>query len=386
MNYKGERLRATIAHMDIMKLIIILNLLGTFPVKPNLYAPIMKKYLFYISQNYSFAILRPIQEILQARGDEVYWFFEGSAVNPDYLLKDESRIDHFDQIKTYLPDVVIAPANSIPTFMPGLKVAVFHGFDAGKLSRSGQNDHFKIRGCFDLYCTQGPNTTGPFRELQEKKGFFNVVETGWSALDPLFGTEDKPKINDKPVILFCSTFSKRLSCARELYETVADISRNGQWRWIVQFHPKMDRDTEKLYKDLQHENLTYIETDNIIPLLKKSDVMLCDSSSVISMFMVQKKPVVTFRNIDPGPHLLDINDHRDLEKTIHLALTHPPQLMQEIHLHIQKLHPYQDGKSSQRVVAAIDDVLNGKYSVKRRKPFNLFKNFKFRKRLNYWKF
>ena len=42
----------------------------------------MKKFLFYISQTYSFAIIRPIQEILLARGDEVRWFIEGNDVGP----------------------------------------------------------------------------------------------------------------------------------------------------------------------------------------------------------------------------------------------------------------------------------------------------------------
>jgi len=124
----------------------------------------MKKYLFYISQNYSFAILRPIQKLLNERGDIVRWFFEGDAVNKAYLFKQDRLLQNIHEVFKYKPDAVLAPANSIPSFLPGLKVAIFHGFDAGKLGRKGHNDHFKIRGCFDLYCTQGPSTTTVFKQ------------------------------------------------------------------------------------------------------------------------------------------------------------------------------------------------------------------------------
>ena len=95
----------------------------------------MKKYLFYISQNYSFAILRPVQKLLWQRGDEVYWFFEGLAVNAEFLKPEEKRLKSIAQIKSLNPDAVLAPANKIPTFIPGLKVAVFHGFDAGTAAK-----------------------------------------------------------------------------------------------------------------------------------------------------------------------------------------------------------------------------------------------------------
>lgn len=346
----------------------------------------MKKYLAYISQNYSFAILRPVQQLLQQRGDEVIWFFEGNDVNPDYLLDYEQRLISIEQVMAYQADVVLAPANSIPSFIPGLKVAVFHGFDAGKLDSRGRNDHFKIRGCFDLYCTQGPGTTREFQKLQKKFKFFNVIQTGWPALDPLFDEEKILEKESKPTILFCSTFSKKLSCAKALYATVRDISRTGKWRWLVQFHPKMDAEVVQMYRDLQNDYLTFVETDNIIPLLRQADVMLCDTSSVIDMFVVQNKPVVTFKNLLASDHLLDIDDSALLETALEDAIDRPQALMQKIHQHIEQLHPYRDDHSSQRVIQAIDDVLVGKYPLSCRRPSNFLRNLKFRKKFHYWKF
>lgn len=344
----------------------------------------MKKYLFYISQNYSFAILRPIQNVIRGMGDEVRWFLEGSAINPGYLKEDEKQLETIEQVKHYRADVVIAPANSIPGFIPGLKVGVFHGFDPGKLDRSGHNDHFKIRGCFDLYCTQGPNTTGPFQEMQKKYGFFNVIETGWSTLDPLFDYPPATK-SSKPTILLCSTFSKRLSCAKHIFPTVEKLSQSGRWQWLVQFHPKMDTKVIDQYKSIQGNHLKFIETDNVIPLLQQADVMVCDTSSVITMFLIQNKPVVTFKNINPGPYLLDIEIPALLEQTIVKALDQPTALMRQITEFARQTHPYADGKSSQRVVSAIGDVLTGKHPLHKHKPLNILRNLKYRKRLKYWK-
>lgn len=346
----------------------------------------MKKYLFYISQNYSFAILRPVQKVLWQRGDEVYWFFEGSAINPGYLSSSEKCLKNMDQVMQYQADATLAPAQSIPGFLPGLKVAIFHGFDAGKLDNRGHNDHFKIRGCFDLYCTQGPDTTKPFKTLQDKYDFFNVIETGWPALDPLFSNTQKINKSKKPTVLLCSTFSKRLTCAKKLLPIITKISKSGKWQWIVQFHPKMDPAVINQYKAIQSKYLSYIETDDVIPLLQQADVMVCDTSSVITMFIVQNKPVVTYKNISPGSHLLDINNSEFLEDSIEYALTRPKQLIQHIDHHIKQIHPYQDGLSSLRVVKAVDDVLEGKHQVPGTLPLNLIRNFKHRKRLNYWKF
>jgi len=152
-----------------------------------------KKYLFYISQNYSYAILRPLQKAIWARGEQVAWFLEGNEVNADYLFDNEHRLFSIEQIYEFKPDAVFYPSNIAPTFLPGINVAVFHGFDAGKVDKLGNNDHFKVRNCFELYCTQGPSTTKPFTNLEKQHRHFKVIETGWCALDELYKTN--PEIN-----------------------------------------------------------------------------------------------------------------------------------------------------------------------------------------------
>jgi CDP-glycerol glycerophosphotransferase (TagB/SpsB family) len=344
----------------------------------------VKRYLFYISQNYSYAILRPLQSAILARGDKAAWFLEGKEVNADFLKADEHQLKSINEIKTYNPEAVFYPSNIAPTFLPGINVAIFHGFDAGKVDKKGNNDHFKIRNCFDLYCTQGPSTTEPFLKLVTKGSHFKVTETGWCALDRLY-LESEKKSESRPTILLCSTFSKKLSCAPHLFEEVKRLCQLNKWNWLVQFHPKMSVEIVNQYKSIQNDNLSFVETDDVIPLLQKSDVMVCDTSSVLIMFLLLGKPVVTYKNIAPKNYLVDIDNVDLLEQSIEEALEKPPELMAHIEDFINMTHPYNDGKSSIRVLNAVEEVLSGKLSLEN-KPIDFFRQFKMRKKLNYWQF
>ena len=343
-----------------------------------------KKFVLNISQNYSFAILRPLQAAIRNSNGDVYWFVQGSSVNLAYFTADEKILKSVDDVIKYEPDAVIFPANIAPTFFPGINVAVFHGFDAGKVDKKGLNDHYKVRNCFDLYCTQGPDSTAEFQRLAAKHQTFKVIETGWCALDPLF-TNDNVDKAIKPTILMCSTFSKQLTCAPQLFETVKSLSQTGKWNWLIQFHPKMDKSIVDKYKSIQSEHLTFVETDDVIPLLKRADVMVCDTSSVLIMFLLQGKPVVTFNNISPGDYLIDIDSADKLEESIEYALQKPECLMDNIQEYIDCTHPYIDGKSSYRLLDAIDKTIAEKENIKP-KPLDIFRQFKMRKKLSYWKF
>lgn len=347
-----------------------------------------KKYLMYISQNYSYAVLRPLQQEIITQGGEVKWFLEGDEVTSNFLKDNEAQLLTIEEVIRWSPDVSFVPGNVIPPFIPGIKVGLFHGFNSGKLNRKGFEDHFNIRGCFDLYCTQGPNTTSKFEQLSNQYKHFAVKETGWPTLDPLFNPDTKSiytQPDDKrKTLLICSTFSRNLSLAPKLYQTIKTFSEQGKWRILMQFHPKMPQQLVAQYKALQNENLTFIETDNVLPLLKAADVMLCDTSSILLMFILQRKPVVTFCNQNPGKHLIDVTDPEKVEAAIELALTHPVQLMDDIESFCQQLHPYQDGLSSQRVLAACNELVLTDPKLKP-KPLNLIRNLKMRKKLNYWR-
>ena len=79
----------------------------------------------FISQNYSYAILRPLQREILARGGEVKWFFYGDEVNQNFLRSDESCLETIDDVISGNQTFHTFPG-IIPNFIPE-KVAVFHG-------------------------------------------------------------------------------------------------------------------------------------------------------------------------------------------------------------------------------------------------------------------
>ena len=122
-----------------------------------------QKYLMYISQNYSYAMLRPIQSAILARGGSVKWFLEGKEVSEKYLLSDEIQLNTVEEVNQWGADFVLVPGNVVPSFIKGIKVGLFHGFNSGK---RGNDAHFKIRQCFDMYCTYQNKIGRDTSELQ----------------------------------------------------------------------------------------------------------------------------------------------------------------------------------------------------------------------------
>jgi len=348
----------------------------------------MLRALFYADQNYAFAILRPLQAEILRRGGAVRWFFVGTEIDADYLADSEVALPSVAEVREWRPDVVFVPGNTVPRAIPGLKVQVFHGFAAGKRYGRDKDAHFAIRGCFDLYCTHGPSNTGEFQRLADEHGHFRVVETGWPMVDPLFTDPvDNSFVDDadpRPTVLFCSTFSHRYSCAETLFDTVRGLKTRGAYRWLVQFHPKMAAETVNKYRGIADENLRFIETDNVIPVLQAADIMVCDTSSVLMMFLLLHRPVVAFRNEDPGPQLINIREPAELEAALERGLGEDPQRDAAIRQYALQIHPYRDGLSSGRVIDAVETLLREGLQVRRRKPLNLLRELKMRQSLNFW--
>jgi CDP-glycerol glycerophosphotransferase (TagB/SpsB family) len=258
-------------------------------------------------------------------------------------------------------------------------VEVFHGFSVGK--RSEQRGHFRIRGSFDLYCTQGPDTTQPFLELQRLHGYFRVVETGWPKLDPLFAASAPAQVSARPTILFASTFTEEISCARVLHHTIGQLAQRADWQWLVTLHPKMAPDVVMSYQGLAGPNLQFCATDDILQLYARADVLLSDTSSVVPEFLVQHKPVVTFRNRKPGPQLLNVLQPAEVLPALQRALQPTPELLAEIRRYADAIHPYRDGRSSERVVQATTEAMRMGRSGLQRKPWNLWRKLQARQRL-----
>ena len=336
-----------------------------------------KKYLLYGSERYALAILRPLQTAIRARGGETAWFFDGPGA--DDLASDEKLLT-VAQVRAWQPYAVLTGSNAVPHFFPGIKVQTFHGFDAGKPR------HIYIRGFFDIYCTSGPQDTAAFQAKADQFKYFSVHETGWPKLDPFMSQlSDRPDPNrNPPIILYHSTFSPSWSAANILYDNIKHLSQDGRWRWIVTFHPKMHPEIVARYRALESAFLQFADNDNILEIFPHVDMMCSDTSSALNEFLLTYKPVVTFKNRRPGPQLIDIHDPSEFEPAIQRALSRPPELMQAIRDYAHRIHPFRDGHSSERVLDAIDQFVGYQKAQLRRKPLNLWRKLKLRRRIGYW--
>lgn len=347
----------------------------------------MAEYLLFATERYALPILQPLARALHRSGQSVSAWMEGAATGAGWDvpvravgLRDALRLR---------PRAVFSAANWVPTFVSGAKVQLFHGFNVEK--RDQARGHFRVRGLFDLYCTQGPATTAPFRDLAAREGHFAVAETGWPKLDPLFapaspqaGTLARAAAG-RPVVLFGSTFTERLSAAPWLHEAIAAEIARGDRYWLLTLHPKCAPELFDRYRALAGANAAFVETEQLVEAQRAADVLVSDTSSIVSEFVVQHKPVVTFRNRAPKPHMLDFADAARLPEMLALAFAPPASLREEIVRYAEHIHPYRDGLSSERVIAATEDFLDGEMGRLRRKPAGaVLRRLQIRHKLGYW--
>lgn len=339
-----------------------------------------RKYLLYISQNYSFEILRPLQAVIREQGDQCAWFVEGNKVNKSCFEVSEKQLNSIDAVISYAPDVVFVPGNLVPDFIPGLKVQVFHGLEWKKRS------HFRIRGMFDLYCTHGPITTNRFKQLAQQHQHFEVIETGWCKLDPLLTTEPYAIQTTQPVILFAPTFSPNLTCAVECFDEIKRLISLNDHYWLIKFHPKMNPEWIALYQSIKASNYQIVTEGCFLSLLQRADILLSDTSSAISEFLLLNKPAITYNNADPDDYLINITSPNELNGAIKKALKPDKDLLHHIDFSNQQTHPYHDGRSSYRIIDAVNQLLDSDAYHQRKKPFNFLRKLKLRRKLKYWKF
>ena len=339
------------------------------------------KFLIYISYSYSIPTGKPLEQEILKLGHTVRWFADQDE-GKEKLLSEPEALHTIDEAVAYRPHIVLTATDSVAHFISGIKVQIFHGFLANK--HSMRKGHFRIRGFFDLYCTQGPSTTSVFNEKKKKYKYFEVIETGWSKVDPLFPLIGKDT-SDKPVILIASTFSPKYSLAYQetMIQEIKRLSETGDYTFLCVLHPKLPREIITRFMALTNENFTFYDTTDLMPLFKMADLMLADTTSAITEFILQEKPVITFNNNKPGPHFINIEKASQLEEAITRAVARPKDVLEAIREYIAITHPYTDGESSKRVINATIDFLHSDRSYLKKKPLNFIRKYKMRKQLKY---
>ncbi|PKP44149.1 MAG: CDP-glycerol glycerophosphotransferase [Bacteroidetes bacterium HGW-Bacteroidetes-13] len=345
--------------------------------------PFSYKFLIYISQGYAIPIGKPLETEILKRGYQVYWYSD----RPDgknRIPKTSASFGTIQEAVAYEPHIVLAITDYVADFLTGIKVQIFHGFPANK--RKG-TDQFQIRGFYDLYCTQGPSSTVPFTEISKINKTFEVVETGWSKMDPMYPL--KPKIKSEiPTVLITATCTRAYSLALkdEVLAEIHRLSLTGNWKFKMVIHPLLSEAVANKIKNMQNENFVFLDTTDLIPLYQESDLLFSDTSSAIIEYLLQIKPVVTYKNNMPGPYLIDISKVEEIETAFLKALEMPDNLKDEIQKFADFSHPYTDGKSSERVIDAVIAFLHKDKSHLKRKPLNLIKKYKIRKKTGFFTF
>lgn len=349
---------------------------------------LMAEYLLFATERYALPILQPLADALQAAGHGVHaWLVDGAV---GARLASPVRSIGLSEAVALRPRAVFSAANWVPTFLSGPKVQLFHGFNVEK--RDDARGHFRVRGLFDLYCTQGPATTAPFRALAAKQPHFAVVETGWPKLDPLFRDDGGAAIAlrapaaGRPTVLFASTFTDRLSAAPHLFDAIAAEVARGDRYWLLTLHPKCAPELFDRYRSLAGLNAAFVETEQLMAAQRAADVLVADTTSVVSEFVVQHKPVVTFRNRSPKPHMLDFDDPSKLPAMLEQAFAPTDALRDALADYANTIHPSRDGHASERVLAATEDLIAGKLGKLRSKPLaGRFRALQIRASLGYWR-
>ena len=312
------------------------------------------RHLLFGTERYALPILAPLAAAIAARGGRAAWCLPGVSAQLDAPAE---RLRHWREVRAFAPDSVLCAANVVPPFFPGAKVQLFHGFSVDK--RSPERGHFRVRGLFDLYCTQGPDTTEAFRALAERHRHFRVAETGWPKLDPMFRPDPaalaalRAGAAGRPVVAFGSTFTERLSAAPVLLSELARVVASGRWYWLLTLHPKCAPELVQRYRALAGPHARYVETEQLPAMLAAAEALVGDTSSIVSEFLCLERPVVTFRHRRPGPQHLEIERPEQLEPAIAEALARPEPLMRAVRDYARRIHPSRDGRASERVLDAV---------------------------------
>jgi len=340
------------------------------------------KFLFFCQNSYAFGIVDPIRTVVLKKGYEVYWFLK-EDLNESFPYKQDAFTNSLRSLRKYPSDVIIVPGNEVPHYLRGVKVQIFHGLAGEKRT------HFRIRHYFDLYLTQGPYFTDKFNDLQRQHRNFEVMETGWSKLDKMYleqevYSEEKAhllhKHQAKKIILFAPTFTPYLTSAEFLKDEIIALSKNKDYLILCKFHALMDPLLIETYRDMatSHDNVVYEEEKNITKFLLLADLMVSDTSSVVYEFLLLNKPVITFKNIAEHKYWENLDDPAYLLESVATTFTED-NFKDQREFIIQNYHPYTDGKSSERMVTAVEQFIE-KNGVPKKRRLSPYRKYRIHKR------
>jgi CDP-glycerol glycerophosphotransferase (TagB/SpsB family) len=331
---------------------------------------------------YAFGILQPLNKELLARGYEVLWYTH-PEIAAGFPFKEQSRFTaSIKEVYDFKSDAIFIPGNEVPYYLRGVKVQMFHGLAGEK------RGHFRIRNYFDLYLTQGPYFTKGFQKLTRKRKDIEVKETGWCKLDSLFqhheiyGAERNEllrKSGKKHLVLYAPTFSPSLTSTIDAKHSIFELADREDVFLLIKFHDLMNKQVKAEYESeaAKRSNVAVVEDPNILKVMIMADLMISDTSSVVYEFILLNKPVVTINSQSENINWCNILHTKELQTAVMKELNHDNFRKNRMET-IGAYHPYTDGKSSIRMVDAVEDYIR-RNGVPERRKVNLYRRFKINK-------
>jgi len=337
------------------------------------------KAIHFCELPYSYEILYPLYKVGLKRGYKQLWFipkYVKSKLNSDPNLEVTSDMKDLDDFKS---DVILVPTNSIPHYLRGVKVQIFHGLAGEK------KGHFRIRHYFDLYLTQGPYFTRKFQALAKKHNDLHVVETGWSKLDLYY--HDQLRVQErkkeilsnnkfKHIVLYAPTFSPSLTSARDLLPELLSLIKSELIYLFIKFHDKMAPGIIHEYKQKfsGFDNVEILNQRDITQFLNLSDYLISDTSSVVYEFVLLNKPVLSYKSRSKNINWVDIKHPEHLIPAFK-SLIEDDEFGLKRKTIIKEYHPYTDGRSSERMLDAIEKYIS-EFGVPKKRKLSLFRKQK----------
>lgn len=343
------------------------------------------KFVLFCNLPYAFSILKPLEAEIIKRGDTPLWFIPDS-IRSQFPYEEGSITSNISDLINFDSDIIFVPGNEVPYFLSGLKVQIFHGLAGEK------KGHFRIRGYFDLYLTQGPYFTQKFTQLSRQYQNFDVIETGWCKLDALFtvSVQTLSKKEDllhtfgaKKIVLYAPTFSPSLTSGEALINVIEELSKQKDFIVIIKFHDKMANEIKEQYTQILSKHLLISDENDIIPLLQIADIMISDTSSVVYEFVLLNKPVVTLNSHSQNINWANVDSPDALKTEVINILSGNDLFSNARQTTINEYHPYHDGKSATRMVQAAIEYAN-RHGIPKRRKIPFFNRLKTHLKYGYW--
>ena len=248
-----------------------------------------KRIAFHMNQQFHYAILRPLFELLSAEHE--------------VLITFEPR-----ELPVFQPDVVIvcdAQAVNLRGFLPdAVSVNVLHGVSAGK--------NFVARGgmAADYICVAGDSIA---ESLRSHHGMHQaqIWVTGYLETDPLFRHDPSALpidiAPDRKIVLYAPTYNWGLSSVPLLQSRVAALIRGGRddISIITKPHPLIIENNPKwmawFHEAGRHDPHFHLIEDlglTMAPLMLAADLIVSDASNCTFQFLALDRPIVQINNLD----------------------------------------------------------------------------------------